>query len=493
MLTVPPVRDAPDLVAHPAQALCAIAEGSDHDRVLPCRWCAGETFVLQGGDCAESFEDCDPAPITAKLKILLQMSLVLEHATRKPVVRIGRIAGQYAKPRSNDQETRNGLTLPTYRGDLVNRSGFTREDRSPDPELMLRGYERAALTLNFLRALSSAGFADLHEARYWDLDFAKHAEYRDEYARMVQTIRDSLQLTQASSDTPLNGMSRVGMYTSHEGLALAYEQAQTREVPRRAGWYNLSTHFPWIGMRTAQLEGAHVEYFRGIRNPIAVKVGPGMSESWLCGLIEVLDPADEPGRLTLIHRFGAGRIGDCLPPLIDAARKTRKTVTWLVDPMHGNTEKTRGGLKTRRFDKILSEVEQAFQIHTACGSVLGGMHFELTGDHVTECVGGSCGLSEHELRPRLPQQSRPAPKWRASTGNGHALRTGPAAEEASEETLSRRNGSRASPRRASPREVAGAPEASGASLTAATIAGRQPRDAKRLAGRRGSPVRHRTS
>jgi 3-deoxy-7-phosphoheptulonate synthase len=313
-------------------------------------------------------------------------------------VRIGRIAGQYAKPRSSDHETRDGVTLPSYRGDLVNRSAFTRADRCPDPELMLRGYERAALTINFIRALSSGGFTDLHQAEYWDLGFARHSEHRVMYEAIVQSVRESLRLAGALADVRQSHMQRTQFYTSHEGLALAYEQAQTRKVPRRDGWYNLSTHFPWIGVRTAQLEGAHVEYFRGIRNPIGVKIGPTMSVPWLVGLIGVLNPHDEPGRLTLIHRFGADQVAEALPPIIDAVRKTGKTVTWLVDPMHGNTESTCGGLKTRQFDNVLSEVEQAFAIHAECGSVLGGVHFELTGEDVTECVGGASGLSAGDLK-----------------------------------------------------------------------------------------------
>ncbi|MBT8492253.1 MAG: 3-deoxy-7-phosphoheptulonate synthase class II [Deltaproteobacteria bacterium] len=358
----------------------------------------GQAFLLQGGDCAESFEDCDSNAIAAKLKILLQMSLVLVHGTRKSVVRVGRIAGQYAKPRSSDTEVKGDVELPSYRGDLVNRSPFTSEDRVPNPELLLRGYERAALTLNFIRSLIDGGFADLHHPENWDLDFAQHSDLHREYERIVESIQESVQFMEAVTHTQFANMRRVEIYTSHEGLSLLYEQAQTRRVPHREGWYNLTTHLPWIGKRTAELEGAHVEYFRGIRNPVGVKVGPGASAEWLAELLDALHPDDEPGRLVLIHRMGADKIESELPPLIDAVRKTGKTVLWVSDPMHGNTETTGDGTKTRRFDNILKEITKAFEIHSACGSRLGGVHFEMTGENVTECVGGARGLSEGDLK-----------------------------------------------------------------------------------------------
>ncbi len=358
----------------------------------------GEMFLLQGGDCAESFDDCDPSAIAAKLKILLQMSLVLVHGTRTPVIRVGRIAGQYAKPRSADMETRDGVTLPSYRGDLVNRTAFTSADRVPNPELLLRGYERASLTLNFIRALTDGGFADLHHPEYWDLEFVRHSKQAAEYERIVDSIRESIDFMEAISGTRINHATRIDFYTSHEGLALRYEQAQTRQVPRREGWYNLTTHFPWIGMRTAQVDSAHVEYFRGIRNPIGVKVGPTMDRDWLLRLIDILHPDDEPGRLMLIHRMGAGKVADNLPRIIETVRSTGKTVLWCADPMHGNTEKTVSGFKTRRFDNILAELEQAFEVHRQMGSILGGVHFEMTGENVTECIGGARGLDEQDLR-----------------------------------------------------------------------------------------------
>ena len=230
----------------------------------------GESFLLQGGDCAERFDECQPDAITSKLKILLQMSLILVYGTRKKIIRVGRMAGQYAKPRSANVESRGDVTLPSYRGDLVNRSGLTSEDRTPDPELMLRGYERAALTLNFIRALSDGGFADLHHPEYWDLSFVKHSSFSDEYERIVESIRASIDFMEAVGGVHIDRLDTIDFFTSHEGLALPYEQAQTRQVPRRDGWYNLSTHMPWIGMRTAQIDSAHVEYFRGIRNPVGV-------------------------------------------------------------------------------------------------------------------------------------------------------------------------------------------------------------------------------
>ncbi len=357
----------------------------------------GEAFLLQGGDCAESFDECSPELITSKLKVLMQMSLVLVHGTRQKVIRVGRIAGQYAKPRSADTEQRGELTLPSYRGDLVNRSGFTHQDRTPDPDLMLRGYERAALTLNFIRALADGGFADLHHPEYWDLGFVKHSEMSEEYERIVQSIHDSIEFMEAVGGVRLSNLGRVDFYTSHEGLVLPYEQAQTRAVPRRPGWYNLATHLPWIGMRTAAPDGAHVEYFRGIRNPIAIKIGPKMTPEWLTELLRVLHPDNEPGRLTLIHRLGAGVVADKLPEFIDVVRRTGKTVLWTVDPMHGNTETASNGIKTRRFDNIRREVEQSFEIHDRMGSRLGGVHLELTGDDVTECLGGARGLDESDL------------------------------------------------------------------------------------------------
>jgi 3-deoxy-7-phosphoheptulonate synthase len=357
----------------------------------------GEAFILQGGNCAESLDDCASERIVEQLKILLQMSLVLMHGLKKPIVRLGRMAGQYAKPRSADVETRDGVTLPSYRGDIVNRAPFDAASREPDPELLLRGYERAALTLNFVRALIDGGFADLHHPEAWDLDFMRHSPKYEEYKRIVDALGDSLTFLESITGRKINDSQRVQFYASHEGLHLLYEQAQTRFIPRTGRWYNLSTHLPWIGVRTAALGDGHIEYFRGIANPIAVKVGPASDPAYLRELTRVLNPGRVPGRLTLIHRLGAGQVEAKLPQLISAVRSAGAEVVWVCDPMHGNTESTSAGVKTRRFDNILGELEAAFRIHAAEGSVLGGVHLELTGDNVTECTGGARGLSDGDL------------------------------------------------------------------------------------------------
>jgi 3-deoxy-7-phosphoheptulonate synthase len=367
----------------------------------------GERFVLQGGDCAESFDDCESDQIAKKLKILLQMSLVLVYGLKKPVVRIGRMAGQYAKPRSADAESRDGVTLPCYRGDIVNRPAFTPADREPDPQLLLRGYERAALTLNFVRSLIDGGFADLHHPEYWDLDFVRHSPLKEAYEKIVESISDSLDFFEATTRTPVHETTRVNFYSSHEGLHLLYEQAQTRFIERQQRWYNLSTHMPWIGMRTAALDGAHVELFRGISNPMGVKVGPSMSAEWVQGLLATLNPQNEPGRIVLIHRMGVKEIEKRLPPLIQAVRATGSPVLWICDPMHGNTETASSGLKTRRFDNIVAELEASFRIHRELGSWLGGVHFELTGEDVTECTGGARGLTDADLARAYKSQVDP--------------------------------------------------------------------------------------
>lgn len=357
----------------------------------------GEAFVLQGGDCAETYDECTSENIVAKLKILLQMSLVMLYGMKKPVVRVGRMAGQYAKPRSADTETRDGTSLPSFRGDLVNRSPFTAEDRVPNPQLILRGYERAALTLNFVRSLIDGGFADLHHPEYWDLGWVGHSAMAEEYHGIVKSISNSLDFLETVSGQQLHRTQRADIYAAHEGLHLHYEQAQTRLLDRRDRWYNLTTHFPWIGMRTAAMDGAHIEFFRGIANPMGVKIGPGMTREWLQELIAALNPQNEPGRLTLIHRFGAKSIDEHLPDLITAVRETGSPVLWVCDPMHGNTESTADGTKTRRFENVVSELESAFRIHRSMGSILGGVHLELTGENVTECTGGARGLTDGDL------------------------------------------------------------------------------------------------
>ena len=357
----------------------------------------GRQFVLQAGDCAERFVDCTPVRITNTLKVLLQMSLVLVIGARRPVIRIGRFAGQYAKPRSANHETRDGVTLPCYRGDNINRPEFTAEARRPNPDLLMRGYERASLTLNFVRALVKGGFADLHHPEYFDLDWAKDSPLAHDYHRMVQTIKDSLQFVENVLGVRAGDTDKIDFFTAHEALHLGYEAAQTRRVPRRPGYFNLLTHFPWVGLRTNDPDGAHIEYLRGIENPIGIKVGASATRDHIARWLDTLDPQREAGRITLIHRFGAKKIADALPRLIEHVRAEGGKPVWVADPMHGNTQLTSTGIKTRNFEDIYSEVEQAFEIHARVGGKLGGVHIELTGENVTECVGGSHGPSEEDL------------------------------------------------------------------------------------------------
>ncbi len=357
----------------------------------------GHAFLLQAGDCSESLEDCETRAIVRNLKVLIQFSFVLIHGSMKRVIRLGRMAGQYAKPRTDDTETRDGVTLPVYRGDNVNRSGFTESDRRPDPNLLMRGYERAAMTLNFVRSLVGGGFADLHHPEYWELDFPTDSQRARDYREMVQSITRSMQFMEAVQGANFRDSHGVTVYTSHEGLHLGYEESQTRSVPRREGYYNLGTHLPWIGMRTSQIDGAHVEYFRGIRNPVGVKVGPGLRPEELIALVSRLNPENEPGRLTLIHRFGSAGIREGLLPLIEVVQRNRLNVVWSCDPMHGNTFVASNGIKTRRFDDVFAELVGAFDVHAGMGSILGGVHLELTGDNVTECVGGSSQVGEVDL------------------------------------------------------------------------------------------------
>jgi 3-deoxy-7-phosphoheptulonate synthase len=366
---------------------------------------AGQRFILQGGECAETFEGCEPALITARLKILLQMSLVLVQGGRRRVTRIGRFAGQYAKPRSADRETRDGVTLPAYRGDLVNGPAFTAAERTPDPNRLVRGHARAALTLNFVRALLDGGFGDMQHPEYWDLDFVRHSPLAAEYQGMVDQIGDGLRLMETLVGVNVSRLHRVEFFTSHEGLVLDYEEAQTREVPHRAGWWDLSTHFPWIGVRTSASDGGHVEFFRGVENPVGVKVGPSTDVADLLHTLERLDPHGSPGRIALITRLGAREVGRLLPPVVEAVRRTGRPVAWICDPMHGNTETVvpqsgagRGmPVKTRKFAHVIAEVEQCFEVHRALGTHLGGIHVELTGENVTECTGGARGISEEML------------------------------------------------------------------------------------------------
>jgi len=365
----------------------------------------GKRFLLQGGDCAETFDECRSASIASKLKILLQMSLVLTHGGGMPVIRVGRFAGQYAKPRSEEHETRDGITLPSYRGDLVNGMPFTLQARTPQPWRMVQAHAHSAITLNFIRSLADGGFADLHHPEYWDLDFVQHSPLRDDYRRMTREIGQSLRFMETLAGAPVHAMRRVDFFTSHEGLLLPFESAQTREVPHKRGWWDLSTHLPWIGYRTAVPGEAHVEFFRGVQNPVGVKVGPATTPQRLIELLGILNPNEAPGKILLIHRFGAHAIVKYLRPLIAAVQQAKKRVLWICDPMHGNTDTVRlttgahagTQVKTRKFDHILAEVEQAFEIHRGADSILGGVHFELTGEEVTECTGGARGLNDEGL------------------------------------------------------------------------------------------------
>lgn len=370
---------------------------------------AGRRFLLQGGDCAEVLDECDPAVITRKVKILLQMSLVLLQASGKPVVRVGRLAGQYAKPRSSPTEARDGVTLPSYFGDLVNGPSFDEASRRPDPERLLRGYAHAAMTLNFVRSLSAAGFADLHHPEYWDLGFFDRAdlgpEVRADYERVTAEVARALRFMEALGEASVETLSRVEFFTSHEGLSLPYEEALTRQPPRRASHYALSCHLPWIGERTRALDGAHVEFFRGIANPVGVKIGPSAAPAEVVELASRLNPMNAPGKLMLVTRLGAERARAALPPIAEAVRRAGKRVLWVCDPMHGNTVTTASGIKTRDFDDILAEVEACFDAHESVGTTLGGVHFELTGEDVTECTGK--GVDEAALDRRYASRCDP--------------------------------------------------------------------------------------
>jgi 3-deoxy-7-phosphoheptulonate synthase len=357
----------------------------------------GESFILQGGDCAELFSDCNADAISSKLKIMLQMSLVLVHGLNKPVIKIGRLAGQYAKPRSAETETINNISLPCYRGDLINGSVFTKAARKPDPKRLLKGYSFASLTLNYIRTLIENKFADFSNMENWDLDFVSHSPLAEEYEKILEKINQSISLLDNLNQGQSRTSIRDKVFTCHEALHLQYEQALTRQHHDNQ-WYNLSTHLPWIGMRTAQLDSAHLEYMRGVANPVAVKIGPSTSKEHLLKLCDILDPDNKPGRLILITRFGEQKIEHQLPELVKAVRSQQRQPLWCCDPMHGNTSVTKNGTKTRRFDAIISELTKAFRIHEEEGGHLGGVHFELTGEQVTECIGGARGLTEYDLK-----------------------------------------------------------------------------------------------
>jgi len=360
---------------------------------------ADKRFLLQGGDCAETLADCRPENIANKLKILLQMSLVLVHGGKKPVIRVGRFAGQYAKPRSSPEEERDGVRLPSYFGDLVNGADFTKEARRADPRAMLAAYMHSAMTLNFIRSLTAGGFADLHHPEQWDLAFLSRAELspelRAEYTNMSRTLSEAVRFMEALGERTVDQLTRVEFFTSHEGLNLRYESAQTRKVPRRKGYYDLTTHLPWIGERTRAEGGAHIEFFRGIANTVGVKLGPKVSPDEALRLFERLDPDNTPGKLVAITRMGHAQVETALPPLAEAVRREGRRVLFVCDPMHGNTKSTQSGLKTRDFGDILREVESTFDVLEGLGGHLGGVHFELTGEDVTECTGG--GLREEDL------------------------------------------------------------------------------------------------
>ena len=363
---------------------------------------AGRAFLLQGGDCAESFADFNEHAITDTFRVLLQMAVILTFAAACPVVKVGRMAGQFAKPRSSPTETRGGVTLPSYRGDIVNDLDFTAAARRPDPRRQLRAYSQSAATLNLLRALAQGGFADLHRVQQWNFDFLRASPQGARYCDLASRISETLAFMRACGlDAVADPQVRqVNFYTSHEALLLGYEQALTRCDPQTGEWYDGSAHFLWIGERTRQVDGAHVEFLRGIANPIGLKLGPTAAPDTLLRLLDALNPDDQPGRLTLISRMGADKIATALPPLIRVVQREGRCVIWSCDPMHGNTLETSNGYKTRPFTRILDEVRQFFAIHRAEGSIPGGVHFELTGQDVTECLGGAQAITEQGLAVR---------------------------------------------------------------------------------------------
>ncbi|TFH46426.1 MAG: 3-deoxy-7-phosphoheptulonate synthase class II [Lysobacterales bacterium] len=362
----------------------------------------GRAFLLQGGDCAESFAEFHPDNIRDTFRVLLQMAVVLTYGAACPVVKVGRLAGQFAKPRSAAMEVRDGRELPAYRGDIINGIEFTSESRAPDPERMLQAYSQAAATLNLLRAFAQGGYADLHHVHRWNMDFVAGHVAGERYREMADRISEALSFMEAcginSNNAPV--LQQTSFYTSHEALLLGYEQSMTRVDSTTGDWYDTSGHMLWIGDRTRDIDGAHVEFLRGVKNPIGVKVGPSMSEKDLLALIDALNPDDVPGRLTLISRMGAKLVSEKLPPLVRAVRSEGRRVVWSCDPMHGNTVKSTIGFKTRDFQSILDEVRGFFDVHLAEGSYAGGIHVEMTGQDVTECIGGGQLISEHDLSDR---------------------------------------------------------------------------------------------
>jgi len=362
----------------------------------------GEAFMLQGGDCAESFAEHGPDTTRDFFRVFLQMAVVLTFAGRCPVVKVGRIAGQFAKPRSSPVERQGETELPSYRGDIVNDIAFSEDSRDPDPRRMLEAYRQSAATLNLLRALSQGGYADLERVHQWTLDFVKDSPQKARYRELADRISESLGFMRACGLTPetLPQLHRTSFYTSHEALLLGYEQAFTRVDSLTGDWYATSGHFLWVGDRTRQPDHAHIEYLRGIKNPIGLKCGPGLDTDELLKLIDTLNPENIPGRLTLITRFGADKVGEHLPAMIRAVEREGRKVVWSCDPMHGNTTKAASGYKTRPFGAIMREVEQFFDIHAAEGTHPGGVHVEMTGSDVTECTGGAMSISDAQLSDR---------------------------------------------------------------------------------------------
>ncbi len=366
------------------------------------RVAAGEAFLLHGGDCAESFAEHGANNIRDFFRVFLQMAVVLTYAAALPVVKIGRIAGQFAKPRTAPTETRNGIELPSYRGDIVNGNDFTKAARTPDPRRQIEAFRQSAATLNLLRAFAQGGYANLGSVHKWMLGFVKDSPQSRRYTELADRISETLGFMQAIGldleDHP--ELRTTDIYTSHEALLLGYEQAMTRIDSTSGDWYCTSGHFLWIGDRTRQPDHAHVEYCRGIKNPLGLKCGPSSRPDDLLRLIDILNPDNEPGRLTLICRMGADKAADLLPPLIRAVKRERREVVWSCDPMHGNTISSASGYKTRPFDRILSEVKSFFAIHAAEGTYAGGVHLEMTGQDVTECTGGARAISDEDLNDR---------------------------------------------------------------------------------------------
>jgi 3-deoxy-7-phosphoheptulonate synthase len=362
----------------------------------------GRAFLLQGGDCAESFAEFQADNIRDSFRVLLQMAVVLTFGASCPVVKVGRLAGQFAKPRSARSEVQGGVTLPIYRGDIVNGIEFHDSARRPEPERMLRAYSQSAATLNLLRAFAQGGYADLHRVHRWNLEFLEGSAQGERYQAFADRIGECLGFMQACGVTSETApaLAQTDFYTSHEALLLPYEEALTRVDSITGDWYDTSAHMLWIGERTRQPEGAHVEFLRGVANPVGVKVGPDAAADEVLRLIDRLDPANRPGRLTLIARMGAERVREALPPLVRAVRAEGRAVVWSTDPMHGNTVKSASGYKTRVFDRILDEVRGFFEVHAAEGTYAGGVHVEMTGQNVTECVGGAQEITEQDLADR---------------------------------------------------------------------------------------------